>query len=176
MTAFLKIFDMVPGWCWAALLAGSLATGCIKQGQLDTVKLKHAELQSKFDKAKADQADELAKLTAEYRDKENKFQTDKQEVIKNAQAKTKQAAAAVADASAAGDKLRDRIGQITSRCAAPTPSAGTGPGSPPAAAADLVLADVQRRLDKAAEDLAGYADAARIAGQACEVSYDSLRK
>lgn len=176
MTAFLSIFNMLPGWCWAALLAGALATGCIKQGQLDQERLDHARLQSKFDKAKADQSEELAKLTAEYRDKENKFQADKQEVIKNAQAKTKQAVAAVADAAAAGDKLRDRISQLTSRCTAPTQSAGAGPGSPPAAAADIMLADVQRRLDKAAEDLAGYADAARIAGQACEVSYDSLRK
>lgn len=131
-----------------------------------------AEIQSILDKAKAGQAAELAALTTEYRAKEQAWQTEKEGITRDARNKLKTAQAALPAAAAAGDELRDRIAQLTSKCSTPASAPGAGTGSPTANPTNALLADVQRRLDKAAEELAGYADASSIAGQACELSYD----
>jgi hypothetical protein len=51
----------------------------------------------------------------------------------------------------------------------------TAAGSPPANHAAMVLSDLLTRADKRAADLAALADKSRIAGLACEASYDGLR-
>lgn len=53
--------------------------------------------------------------------------------------------------------------------------ATAAPGGTPAQAAERVLADVQQRLDAAAERIARFADQSHIAGVACERSYDALK-
>lgn len=89
---------------------------------------------------------------------------------------TKDAETARADARAAdsvADRLRQRVAELV--------AAGRNPGNPTSAGAGPatgdpldVLADVLGRADKRAGDLAEYADAAHIAGQACERAYDAL--
>lgn len=79
-----------------------------------------------------------------------------------------------AAASDAGVSLRRRIAALTAGCRAPASDpAPAGSSSPADASADL-LADVQRRLDEAADGIAQHADAARIAGRGCERAYDAL--
>jgi len=89
----------------------------------------------------------------------------------------KEADAAWADARAAdgaADRLRGRIAQLLIAArAAPKDSPAAG-GSPATDDPIGMLADVLQRADRRAGILAEYADAARIAGQACERSYDSL--
>lgn len=76
-------------------------------------------------------------------------------------------------ARAAGDQLRAQINRATAAClAAGNPALGGGSAAA-GATADL-LADVQRRLDEAANGIARHADEARAAGRACERSYDAL--
>ncbi|MGE5866826.1 MAG: DUF2514 family protein, partial [Rhizobacter sp.] len=80
------------------------------------------------------------------------------------------------DAGAAADalrRLRQRVAaDAARRAAAGNPSASqSGPSTEPAA--DLP-ADVLARLGEAAGQLAAHADAARIAGLACERSYEAL--
>jgi len=97
-----------------------------------------------------------------------------QGVIQDADKSTLQAHAdsGTADHAAAG--LRERTVATAARChSAPTDPTPAEPGPPASAPGDL-LADVQRRLDEAAGELAAYADSARIAGTACERSYDAL--
>lgn len=89
---------------------------------------------------------------------------------------TKDAETARADARTAGaaaEQLRRRIADLVaaSRAAGNPAAAGAGPATDDPIG---MLADVLSRADQRAGVLAGYADAARIAGQACERSYDAL--
>jgi hypothetical protein len=82
-----------------------------------------------------------------------------------------QAETARTDARAAVDaagRLRQRLAAHQERAAAACPGAPTGDPIG-------VLADVLRRADDRAGILAAYADATRLAGQACERAYDTLR-
>ena len=85
------------------------------------------------------------------------------------------ASAARADADAAhsaGERLRLRLAAAERGRAASDPAAAS-----PGATADtpsLVPYDVFESVRAAGERLAGYADQSRIAGQACERSYDAL--
>ncbi|MGH6627704.1 MAG: DUF2514 family protein [Burkholderiaceae bacterium] len=93
-----------------------------------------------------------------------------------ANAATKEAESARADArdaDAAAERLRVRVAQLIA--AARVAGNTAAPGTSSAAGDPLdVLANMFSRLDRRAGELAGYADAARIAGQACERSYDAL--
>jgi hypothetical protein len=74
-------------------------------------------------------------------------------------------------ARAAGDELRTQLAAALSRrCAAAASAAadGSAPAEPP----DDLFERVQRRLDEATEGVARFADAANIAGKACERAYD----
>lgn len=82
------------------------------------------------------------------------------------------AARADADAAAAaGDRLRERIAALN-RAGAGHPAAAAS--SPANASADTVSADLFASVVYSAGRYAAIADAARIAGQACEQSYDAL--
>ena len=96
------------------------------------------------------------------------------ETLNETKAALDRAQADAAGAVDAGVSLRRRIAALTAGCRAsasdPAP-AGSGPSAD--TPADL-LADVQRRLDAAADGIAQHADAARIAGRTCERAYDAL--
>ncbi|WP_051975366.1 DUF2514 family protein [Cupriavidus necator] len=104
---------------------------------------------------------------------EEQRRTAAQTEIANAATKEAESARADArDADAAAERLRIRVAQLIAAArAGNTAAAGTG-----SAAGDPldVLANMFSRLDRRAGELAGYADSARIAGQACERSYDAL--
>lgn len=96
------------------------------------------------------------------------------EIATNAQTELDRARADAAGAADAAGRLRQRIAALAAaRCPAASDTAAAGSSAPAEPAGDL-LADVQRRLDEAATDLAGFADRARTAGAACERSYDAL--
>ena len=81
------------------------------------------------------------------------------------------------DARAAGDaaeRLRLRVAELLAAGRAPENSASASTGAP-AGNADELLAELFRRADDRAGSLAADLDAARVAGTACERSYDALR-
>ena len=91
-----------------------------------------------------------------------------------------QAALVVADAGRvravdARDRLqRDLADYLTQHRAAAQARAAAGQCTPDTGPADL-LADLQRRADDRAGELAHIADTARVRGLACERAYDSAR-
>jgi hypothetical protein len=95
-------------------------------------------------------------------------------VIHETESKLAQARADADLAADAGQRLRQRIAQLAGSCRGTTgdPTAA-GAGSATSATDDL-LADVQRRLDEAADQLARFADASHTAGLACQQSYGAL--
>jgi len=95
-----------------------------------------------------------------------------------ANAATKDLAQARADAGAAADaasRLRQRVDQLlaAARSANDPGAAGGGQGKSGGDPLD-VLVDVLGRSDKASGILAAYADELKVAGLACERSYDAL--
>lgn len=96
------------------------------------------------------------------------------EIAENAQTELDRARADAAGAADAAGRLRQRIAALAAaRCPAPGDTAAAS-SSPSADPAPDLLADVQRRLDEAADGVARHADHARAAGAACERSYDAL--
>ena len=132
-----------------------------------------AAVQGKFDAAaKAAEEKRLADEQAARAEEQRRI-NQQAEIANEA---TKQADAARVDAAAANvaaDGLRARVAQLVAISRAARNSTAARSSAPAGDPLD-VLADVLTRADKRAGDLAAYADAARIAGTACEHAYDSL--
>jgi hypothetical protein len=86
-----------------------------------------------------------------------------------------QAQADAATARAAAGRLRDAAHAAAARACSDTSNPTAAGGSPPTAGTGLVLAELLGSADEVAGELAAALDRARIAGLACERSYDSLR-
>lgn len=83
-------------------------------------------------------------------------------------------ARADADAAAdAGRRLRQQLASYARCRAAPGDPGVASPGNPAASTVDL-LADVQRRLDEAADSIARFADEAHASGMACQRIHEGL--
>ncbi|WP_454844068.1 DUF2514 family protein [Pseudomonas gorinensis] len=112
------------------------------------------------------------------RAKEQSRQQAINKVVQNGQALIDTAAAAVTAANRESDRLRRAADGLASRIAASQGGSHscTAAASAAASRAVLVLADVLKRADQRAGDLAGYADQSHSRGVTCEQAYDSLGK
>lgn len=112
------------------------------------------------------------------RDKEQSRQQAINKVVQNGQALIDTAAAAVTAANRESDRLRSAADGLASRIAASQVGGNscTAAASAAATRAVMVLADVLKRADQRAGDLAGYADQSHGRGVTCEQAYDSLGK
>lgn len=156
---------------WLALVVVSLLSyggGRWQQSHADGAKYEaertKAALSAAVDQAKAV---DLARA-------EEQRRTAAQTEIANAaiqDAKAAQADARIADA--ARRELLARATALANAGRRPGDSGIVGSGQAAGDAAGL-LADVLGKIDQRAQDLAEFADAAHIAGQACERSYDAL--
>lgn len=87
----------------------------------------------------------------------------------------KASADAIANAGT-GERLRRELAEARARsCTAKADSATAINGSKTAGTSIDLFDYVQRRLDEATDTIAEYADAAGIAGTACERSYEKVR-
>jgi len=93
----------------------------------------------------------------------------------DAKKKADQALADARAAAAAADGLHKRVAELVAAARRPAAAAGSPPADSRSDALDL-LSGLLTRTDQAAGELARYADAAHIAGLACERSYDALTK
>lgn len=120
----------------------------------------------------AAQAEALASAQVQARAEEQRRQIAVEGIRTDAKEKINQAAAdaAASDAHALG--LQQQVDKLARR---PSSCPGDATGSETADPARLLLADLFRRADEVAADMAAYADRARIAGEACERSYDGVR-
>jgi outer membrane murein-binding lipoprotein Lpp len=175
VTALAGFFSFVPGWIWAALLAGSVLHGCLLGHRRDSaVNDLHAlETQVAEKKALDQEAARIAERAARAEEARRNAERDKtiQEAKDNAQT------AAIA-ARAAADGLRARVAALVAagRPAAGNPQpAGRGSREQDQAALDVLAGLLDRRSGELV-DVAEYADRLKIAGLACERQYDGLAK
>lgn len=180
----------IPWWAYlaAGAVAGALLAGGIQQARVKSAKTELAQVREQHAQAVADAA--LAKAAAHARAleiereltaREQQLQAtiDKQDQdARNAQARH---AADRAAATAAADRLRERLATIT-RAASAGARVASGDAASIArerAAADAttrVLAELLQRADDREGSLADFADRAHAAGQRCEQAYASARE
>lgn len=163
-----------PWMAWAALAAAAAVLVGLQTMRLADERAAHSKTRAEHS-AQMQQLERQALLQERAaRLEEQRRTVEVQKAADEAQLQLEQARADAAAAGTAGQRLRDRIAQLTAACrpaASKAPTASTGPATD--ATADL-LARVQQRLDDAADGIARYADEARAAGTACQRSYDAL--
>ncbi|QRI88662.1 DUF2514 family protein [Delftia lacustris] len=121
-----------------------------------------------------EEAATAARLASErYRNLEDKHRDDIRTIDTQARQDLERSAADAAAARAAAGRLRgDLADYITAHRAAAQARAAAGQCAPDTGALDL-LAELQRRVDERAGELARIADDARGRGGACERAYDA---
>lgn len=125
-------------------------------------------------KYRADVAEATGRAEAAQREEEARRVAAIGKVVKDAQRDVERARGDAIAARVAGDGLREQLARYRRATCAAGQDSGTASGGPPADAAGDLLADVQRRLDAAADGIAAHADLASAAGRACERAYDAL--
>lgn len=161
------LLKVVPFWIWAmAIAVTGLGGALIHQSlALDALKAEHAQYVAGVERA-ARQATDAARA------RELRRQREIDEVRNHAQDQIRLASADAAVAASAADSLQQQVDRLLAGRAACNTRVTQGS----AAVRDLtdMLADLRRRADERAGQLAQIADASRIAGQACEKAYDAL--
>jgi hypothetical protein len=159
----IKIFDIVPGWVYAAALACLLVDTGVSRYQLSTERLAHQTTLTQHAEQRAQAEARARKTEQELQDAQTRNEAE------TARLQTERDRAR-ADAGRAADRLRNAATALARTCeGANTADVGAPTGDPIA-----VLADVLGRADKRAGELADIADARYIAGRACERAYDAL--
>jgi hypothetical protein len=138
--------------------------------------VKEAEWQSAWNERDTRDAEARAANEATERAKEQAYQQSINKVIQDGQRTINQATDDAAAARASVASLRVAADAIATRLAASEASGNscTAAASKAAARAALLLADVLKRADQRAGDLAEAADQARARGMTCERAYDAL--
>jgi len=137
-------------------------------------RFQRGHVQSEFNEAKAAAAAERAASAAEVAAEKARLAREKQEIADAATQKAARLEAALRDRTGTADKLRARLAALDAqRCGG---GAAAVEGSASAAAAGDLSAYVRRRLDEAREGTIEFGDRAALAGETCELEYDSLRK
>jgi hypothetical protein len=169
MTAILLRF--LPYIAAVVLVAGALF-GAYHHG----LSVKDAEWQSLWSDRNTLDAKALAANESAARAKEQAYQRKIEKAVQDGQRIIDQATADAAAARISADSLRGAADSLASRLAA-SESGGnscTAAASKAASRAAMVLADVLKRADKRAGELAEVADQARARGVTCEQAYDGL--
>lgn len=153
-----------------------LALGALYGAYHHGVSTKNATWQAQW--SDRDTQDAVAKELNEAaeRTKEQSRQQAINEVIQSGQQIIDQATADASAARASADSLRDQVDALAARLSASQGSGHSCTAATSAAAtrAVMVLADVFKRANQRAGDLAGFADQSHARGVTCEKAYDAL--
>lgn len=165
-----------PGWLLPALaLVLVLASlyGAYQHGR----SVENAEWQTRW--AVRDAGDKQAWVLGEAaeRDKEQARQNSINKAVQDGQRKIDSAVADAVTARSTADSLQRTVGDLTKRLKRTSSSNScTAAASAAATRAALVFAELFKRADQRAGDLAAEADQSRGRGVTCEQAYDGLAK
>jgi hypothetical protein len=158
----------------AVLLVAATLFGAYHHG----LSVKDAEWQSAWNDRNTWDARAKSDNEAAERVKEQARQLSINKAIQDGQRTIDQATADAAAARASADSLRGAADTLAARLAASQASGNscTAAASAAATRAALVLADVLKRVDERAGNLADYADQSHGRGVTCEQAFDGLGK
>jgi hypothetical protein len=128
--------------------------------------------------AKRDSGDRQAEVIGERdaRQEEQRRAKAQEAARAHAQEERTIADSGAAGADAAGQRLRDEASNLAATVSCPGPDTAAVARGQTATRAAMVLSDLLARADERAGELAQAYDRARIAGLACEASYNALIK
>lgn len=126
--------------------------------------------------AQRDADDNAAQATAErtQRAKETADQLHAEKVQRDATRALEQERLVSADERAATERVRSELAKLQTRLSGTGTGTTTGPGSASATRAAMVLSDLYGSCQSRIGEVGSAFDRARIAGLACEASYDAL--
>ncbi|WP_443693150.1 DUF2514 family protein [Pseudomonas protegens] len=166
----------VGGAALAALLLSGLQAWALFSVYDHGKAVKDAEWQARWNARDAGDKQAWGLAEAEERDKEQARQNSINKAVQDGQ-RTIDEAVADAAAARADLSLRDQADRTASRTASQVGgNSCTAAASAAASRAVLVLADVLKRADQRAEDLAAIADQRGARGVTCEQAYDVIAK
>lgn len=159
------------GLCTAFVAVAGVQTYRLQSEQLDHVSTKGKHAQAVADaEARGREAEKAERVEEQRRIKVL------EEVVDEARKKETAARADAARLGDAGQRLRQQLGTaLAAVCTGTSGDATAAVGGPPRDKTLDLLADMQRRLDGAADAIAGFADEAHRRGEACEQSYNKVR-
>jgi hypothetical protein len=134
-----------------------------------------ARVQAQWNAAREKESTAAVAASEQARSVEQRRITDLERVAHDAALQADAARADADRAVAARDGLRKQLDAILAASHRAPRDPGPAGGSAPASDALDLLSDVLGRADARAGELAAAADAARIAGSACERAYQALR-
>lgn len=158
----------------AAALAVLLALLGLQTMRLSAAHTELAEVRADFAAERATAAQAAQRAEAAARAEEARRQKETQDAIKEARARAARAADDARRADRAAGELRDQLAAFVARARESAGNPGAASGSPPAADATGVLADLLAGVESAGRAMAAEADRRGSAGLACERQYDSL--
>ena len=167
------LLRLLPYLAALALVAASLL-GAYQHG----LSVKESEWQSTWSDRNTRDAEAKATNEAAAREREQAYQQSINKAVQDGQRLIDQAAADAAIARASADSLRGAADNLAARLSASEASGNscTAGASKAAARAAMVLADVLKRVDQRAGELAEVADQAGARGLTCEQAYDGLSR
>ncbi|WP_439851168.1 DUF2514 domain-containing protein [Pseudomonas syringae] len=130
--------------------------------------------QSKWAKQVSTQSEAVATTTAEYRTEEQRRQKAAKQVANDARQEQTAALTDASIADAAGDRVRVEARKLAATTSCAPGDTGAAERGKAASRAAMVLSDLLGRADTRAGELAKAYDRSRVAGLACERSYNSL--
>jgi hypothetical protein len=162
------------GYAGVVLLALAAIAGSLYGAYSHGVSVADARWQAKASDLQALQAKARAAAEGNARTEEQRRQTAANEVGSNARQESAALAADVAGADGAGQRLHDAADKLAARASCTPSDPGVASRGETATRAAMVLSDLLKRADQVAGELAEKYDRARIAGLACERTYESL--
>ena len=158
------------------LLLVALAAGALLGAYHHGLSVKDAEWQSQWNARDTRDAQAKAENEAAARTREQAYQQSINKAVQDGQRTIDQATADASAARASADGLRGAADALAARLAASQAGGHscTAAASQAATRAVMVLADVFKRADQRAGDLAADADQSRGRGVTCEAAYISL--
>lgn len=171
-----RLFSILPGWLWALIVAGLLASQIITSARLSAERLAHQTSKTEYAERVASAERDRAELETARRQTET-------ELVNAQEAHAAEVAALSAQRDAARTSGRVVAGRVRDAARATAVLAGqvcadstsTAVRETAATAAGM-LAELRERADERAGILAEFATDAHLAGRACEREYDTARE
>ena len=161
-------------WQLAAIALGVLLA--VQTVRLANAQRDHARAVGVFNAAAAAAERKAREQSETYRAKEQELRNAHDKIERETQAALAAATAGADRAVAAGQRLRRELADyLTAHRERATAAAAANQCAPDGPALDL-LAELFRRADQRAGELAAIADTARARGNACERAYDAARE
>ncbi|WP_025168200.1 DUF2514 domain-containing protein [Pseudomonas syringae] len=159
---------------WKAVGLLLALAGALYGAYLHGVTVTDLAWKAKWAEEVSTQSEAVASTTTEYRTEEQRRQKAANQVANDARQEQTAALTDAAVADAAGNRLRVEAGKLAATASCAPGDTGAAERGKAASRAAMVLSELLGRADARAGELAKAYDKSRIAGLACERSYNSL--